>query len=69
MEQKFKLEKSAKSNLKYDKAADALYISFGKPRPALTKDLGSGIFARYDEESGKMVGLTVTGLSSILGKA
>ncbi len=31
-------------------------------------DLGSGILARYEKESHEMVGFTITGLKTILGK-
>jgi len=50
----------------YDREADTLYISFGKPRPALTMDVGSGVLLRCVEETGKLVGFTGIGISSIL---
>ena len=61
-----KLEKPKSIEWEYDEGADVLYISFGKPREALTMDLGSGILARYDKDSNKMIGFTITGLKSIL---
>ena len=64
-----KVDKPDKIEWEYDKEADVLYISFGKPKEALTMDLGSGVLARYDKDSNKMVGFTITGLKSILGSA
>ena len=42
-----KVKKPEKVSWHYDKEADTLYLSFGKPVPALTLDLGSGVLARY----------------------
>ncbi|HEY7559981.1 MAG TPA: DUF2283 domain-containing protein [Candidatus Binatia bacterium] len=33
----------------YDGDADTLYMSFGKPRPAVGVDVGEGVIVRYDE--------------------
>ena len=62
-----KVEKPKEVEYEYDEEADVLYISFGKPKEALTMDLGSGILARYDKDSNKMVGFTINGLKAILG--
>jgi hypothetical protein len=43
----------------YDEEDDVLYLSVGKPRPAI------GV-VRYDETANEMVGLTVIGLKSRL---
>jgi uncharacterized protein YuzE len=53
----------------YDKEVDVLYISFGKPQPALSLDMGSGIVARYLEKSHKVVGFTIVGLKNVLKTA
>lgn len=63
-----RMEKTGKVNWDYDKEADTLYISFGKPVPALTLDLGNGVLARYLEDSDKLVGFTIIGVSRIVGK-
>lgn len=52
----------------YDREADTLYISFGEPRPALSLDLGGGIFARYLEKTKEFVGFTIIGVSEIIKK-
>lgn len=68
MGEKLKGEKPKKVDWEYDEGTDVLYVSFGKPKEALTMDLSSGILARYDKESHEMVGFTITGLKAILGK-
>lgn len=50
-------------NWSYDKVADVLYISFGKPRKSLTLDLGEGLLARYLKDTGEVTGLTIVGIS------
>ena len=52
----------------YDEEADVLYLSLGEPRPALSVDLGEGLVARYDQEEGEVVGLTVIGFRERLAK-
>ena len=61
-----KLESPGAVNWEYDSEADVLYISFGKPRAALTMDLGGGILARYLEESSTLVGFPVLGVGQVL---
>jgi uncharacterized protein YuzE len=46
----------------YDGEADTLYISFGKPRPAVGLDVGEGVVVRYDEKAKEVVGLTIIGI-------
>jgi len=46
----------------YDGDADTLYISFGKPTPALGVDVGEGVIVRYDEKAREVVGLTLIGV-------
>ena len=50
----------------YDEEADVLYVSVGKPQPALGVDIGHGVILRYDETSNAVVGLTVIGLRTRL---
>jgi uncharacterized protein YuzE len=50
----------------YDDEADVLYVSVGKPRPALGVDIGDGVILRYDETRNAIVGLTIIGLRSKL---
>ena len=66
--EELKVEKPGNVTWEYDSEADTLYISFGKPQPALTMDLGSGILMRYVEKTGKIAGFTIVGLSEVLKK-
>ncbi|NJO53366.1 MAG: DUF2283 domain-containing protein [Leptolyngbyaceae cyanobacterium RM2_2_4] len=50
----------------YDDEADVLYVSVGKPQPALGVDIGNGVILRYDEARNAVVGLTVIGLRAKL---
>lgn len=56
------LEKSDNIEWDYDEEADVLYISIGKPRPALGIDIGEGVVLRYDEARREVIGLTVMGV-------
>jgi hypothetical protein len=40
-------KKKAPVDSEYDGEADTLYISFGKPRPAVGVDVGEGVVVRY----------------------
>ena len=44
-------KKKAPLDWEYDGEADILYISFGKPRPAVGVDVGEGVVIRYDEKA------------------
>ena len=57
-------ESEEKPTWEYDEEADVLYISFGKPKKALSFDLGSGVVVRYAE--GRIVGFTIVGLRKVL---
>ncbi len=61
-----KLGKVKHVDWEYDEGADVLDISFGKPQPALSLDLGSGIVLRYTEKSGEIVGFTIIGLKHVV---
>jgi uncharacterized protein YuzE len=50
-------KKDAPLDWEYDGDADTLYISFGKPKPALGVDVGEGVIVRYDEKAREVVGL------------
>jgi len=52
------LEKPQEIDWDYDEEADVLYISVGKPQPAVGIDIGEGIVVRYDEMNKQVVGLT-----------
>jgi len=56
------LEQPASITWGYDEEADVLYLSVGKPRPAVGIDIGDGLVLRYDEARREVAGLTVIGL-------
>jgi len=56
------LEKPDSLRWDYDEEADVLYLSIGKPKPAVGVDIGEGIVVRYDETEKQIIGLTLTGL-------
>lgn len=57
----------------YNGEADTLYLSIGKPRPAVGVDVGDGVIVRYDEKAREVVGLTIVGvgrrLEEYIGRA
>lgn len=63
------LEKPAAINWDYDEEADVLYLSIGKPQPAVGVDIGEGVILRYDETRQEVVGLTLIGLRARLLKS
>ena len=63
---KVAIPKERKIDWDYDEEADVLYISFGKPRPAVGIDIGKGIIMRYDEKKKEITGMTVVGLRGAL---
>ena len=56
------LDKPDTVDWEYDDEADVLYLSIGKPKPAVGIDIGDGVVVRYDEANNEVVGLTVLGL-------
>jgi len=60
------LDKKENLDWEYDEEADVLYISIGKPREAVGVDIGEGAIIRYVEETGEVVGLTLTGVKERL---
>jgi len=55
-------EKDTPLNWEFDGEADTIYISFGKPKPALGVDVGEGVIVRYDKKAREVVGLTLIGV-------
>lgn len=63
MEKILRIEEStATGRWSYDADADVLYLSPAEPKPAEGMDIGGGMIALYDEETGEVVGLTIMGL-------
>ncbi len=49
--------------MSYDKDADVLYVSLGKPTKAIGRELENGVIERIDPKSKKIVGFTIVGFS------
>jgi len=47
-----------KVQVKYDKASDVLYLSFGNPVNSITEDQGWGLLRR-EEKTGLISGITI----------
>ncbi len=47
----------------FDREADILYLSVGKPRPALSKEMGDDIVVRVDPKTRRVVGCTILNLT------
>ena len=60
------LEGKPQLDWEYDEEADVLYISVGKPRPAVGVDIGEGVIVRWDAKRKEIVGLTIIGLRARL---
>ena len=50
-------------NFFFDLEADILYLSVGKPRPAVSKEAGDDILVRLDPKTKKVVGCTILNLT------
>lgn len=49
--------------MSYDKDADVLYVSLGKPIKAVGREIENGVIERFDPKSKKIVGFTIVGFS------
>ena len=46
-------------DISYDEDVDILYVSFGKPKAAISMELKSGAFVRLDPFTDEIVGVTI----------
>ena len=56
------VEKAARLDWDYDREADVLYLSLGRPRKAVDIDIGDGVVVRIDEKKREVVGVTILGM-------
>ena len=49
--------------ISYDREADVVYLSFGKPVKAEGEEVQDGVFARYNPGTKDLVGLTIINFS------
>lgn len=60
------LNKSQKVDIKYDKASDVLYISFGPPRPSYCAAENDDVFIMKDIQTDDYSGITILDFSERL---
>lgn len=48
-----------KMSFSYDKKADVLYLSVGKPKKSLSREIEDGVVLRFDPKSKEVSGLTI----------
>ncbi len=53
--------------ISFDKEADVVYLSFGKPVKAAGEEVQNGVYARYTPDTHELVGFTITGFSRKFG--
>lgn len=58
-----------KMSFSYDKGADVLYLSVGKPKKSLTREIDDGVLLRFDPKSKEITGLTIIDFESRFQKA
>jgi len=49
--------------MSYDREADTVYISFGKPKKAVSEEIDQYVVVRRDPKTKKTVGITITNFS------
>ena len=52
----------------FDREADILYLSVGKPRAAISREVGDDMLVRVDPKSHRVVGCTILNLTKRFGK-
>ena len=61
-------KKYSQINVAYDKDADVLYLSEGRPRKAICQMLSDGIVVRKDPKTSKVIGFTILDFISHFSK-
>jgi len=46
--------------MSYDREADVIYISFGKPRKAVSEEIDPYVVVRRDPKTNEILGITIT---------
>ena len=46
--------------MSYDREADVVYISFGKPRKAISEEIDPHVVVRRDPKTREILGITIT---------
>ncbi len=62
-----KVYKVDKLEFLYSSKADVLYISFGKPKPAIGEETDEGFILRFDAKTNELVGVTIPFFKEVFG--
>ncbi len=46
-------------NFDFDREADVLYVSLGRPRRAISREVGDDVLVRFDLKTNRVVGFTI----------
>jgi uncharacterized protein YuzE len=55
-------------SIAYDSEADVLYLTFGRTTRAEAEEIGSGIYARYAWQTGRLAEICILGFSQRFSK-
>ena len=55
-------------SIAYDRDADVLSLTFGKPTKAEAEEIDNGIYARYAKQTGRLAEICVLGFPQRFGK-
>ena len=54
--------------MSYDRKADVIYISFGKPRKAVSEEIDPYVLVRRDPKTKEILGITITNFQILRNK-
>jgi uncharacterized protein YuzE len=58
-----------KMSFSYDRKADVLYLSVGKPKKSISREIEDGILLRLDQKTKEITGLTIIDFEARFQKA
>jgi len=58
-----------KMSFSYDRTADVLYLSVGRPKKSLSREVEDGVLLRFDPKSREITGLTILDFEARFQKA
>ena len=59
----------SKMSFSYDKEADVFYLSIGRPKKSISREIDDGVLLRLDSKSKKITGLTIMDFEARFQKA
>lgn len=58
-----------KLSFSYDKEADVFYLSIGRPKKSVSREIDDGILLRFDPKNKKITGLTIINFQARFNKS